>query len=220
MPSRTDSDDFADDIAGSAVESFLELTGSVLPGAGPLAKRLAGKVREEVRRNRSKAIRAAEAASGLSREDLAERIAADARLVPLATRLLYAAGMSGHDQTLRAMGTAFGDAVRDRNGLEECELILTALDGLTDTHAMVLRLMTQELPLVGGRPGHWTVPLVVERSELPAGVATLCLAGLVTRGLVGTSSSFLGGNNLYDLTDLGRLLLDVLSQYSGDKSSG
>jgi hypothetical protein len=219
MPGHGGTDDFADDVAGSVVESILDMAGGVVPGAGPVVKRLAGKIREEVRRNRSTALRAAEAASGLSREDLAETIAADPRLVPLATRLLYAAGMSGHDRTLHAMGTAFGDAVRDRNGLEECELILTSLDGLTDTHASVLRLMTQEPPMIGGRPGHWTVHLVVERSDLSARVATLCLAGLVTRGLVGTSSSFLGGNDLYDLTELGRLLLDVLSQHSGSTTT-
>jgi hypothetical protein len=179
-----------------------------------VTRRLAVKVREEALRNRSTAIRAAEEASGLSREDLAEAIAADPRLVPLATRLLYAAGMNGYDRTLRGMGRAFGEAVRNRDSLEECELILTSLDGLTDTHARVLLLMTQELPLAGGRPGHWTVALVVERSDLSSRVTTLCLAGLVTRGLVGTSSSFLGGGTLYDLTELARLLLDVLEQFS------
>ena len=52
MSSGTDSDDFAGDVAGSVVESILDLAATVLPGAGPLTKRLVGKVREEVRRNR------------------------------------------------------------------------------------------------------------------------------------------------------------------------
>jgi hypothetical protein len=214
MPDRARSDDLVDELAGSAVEWLAGVAGVAVPAVGPVTRRLAVKVREEALRNRSTAIRAAEEASGLSREDLAEAIAADPRLVPLATRLLYAAGMNGYDRTLRGMGRAFGEAVRNRDSLEECELILTSLDGLTDTHARVLLLMTQELPLAGGRPGHWTVALVVERSDLSSRVATLCLAGLVTRGLVGTSSSFLGGGTLYDLTELARLLLDVLEQFS------
>src|SRR5688572_11370444 len=41
--------------------------------------------------------------------------------------LLYAAGMNGHDSTLRAMGGALGYAVRDRESVDECEIILGAL---------------------------------------------------------------------------------------------
>ena len=125
--------------------------------------------------------------------------------------------MNGRDRTLHAMGTTLGEAVKDRDPLEECELILTSLDGLTDVHASVLAVMTQELPLAGGRPGHRTVPLVVERAKVSARVARLCLAGLVTRGLVEMSSGF-GGGSVYDLTELGRVVLDVLEQFSSASS--
>lgn len=66
----------------------------------------------------------------MSREDLAEAIGENPQFVPLATRLLYAAGLNGHDETLRAMGTALGEALLNPNRLIDCELILTALADL------------------------------------------------------------------------------------------
>src|SRR3954447_61548 len=106
--------DAAEDIGASALEHLAGLAGIALPGVGTASQWMARKIHEEWARHRSTALRAAERTSGLSREDLAETVSADPRLVPLVTRLLYAAGMNGHDGTLRAMGAAFGDAVRDR----------------------------------------------------------------------------------------------------------
>src|SRR3954447_26511649 len=73
---------------------------SLLPGAGPLVSRLLGKVAEEWQRNGSVAMRAAEQASGQSREDLLETLAESPRLLSLATRLLIAAGTNGYDPVL------------------------------------------------------------------------------------------------------------------------
>lgn len=51
-------------------------------------RRLTRAVIAEHKRNRSRALRAAELMSGLSREELAETIAENPRLVPLLTRVL------------------------------------------------------------------------------------------------------------------------------------
>ena len=104
MPDANDR--LTEDLAGGAIE--------LIPGVGPLlaplAKRAFKSIREEWARNSSKALRAAERISGMSREELSDRISDDPRLIPLVTRVLYAAGMTGQDTILRALGTALGDA--------------------------------------------------------------------------------------------------------------
>lgn len=77
-----------------------------------MGKRLARSVTAEWRRNTSNALRAAEAASGRSREDFAEWIKEDVRAIPLYLKVLWAAGMNGHDQTLRAMGAVLGSVAQ------------------------------------------------------------------------------------------------------------
>ena len=64
------------------------------PLMAPLASRVTRSFRDEYRRNTSTALSAAERRAGMSREELAEAIADDPRLIPLVTRLLYAAGMT------------------------------------------------------------------------------------------------------------------------------
>ncbi len=98
-------------------ETVASLVASFVPGLGPLlgplAARLSQALGEEWQRNTSRSLRAAEKVSGLSREDLAEAIAADPRLVPLLTRVLFQAGMSGSDDKLQALGAGLGWAVAD-----------------------------------------------------------------------------------------------------------
>jgi hypothetical protein len=212
MPDRSSSDGFADDVAGSLAESLAGLAGIVVPGMGPVVKRLNAKVREEVQRNRSTALKAAEDASGLSREDIAERIAAEPRLVPLVIRLLHAAGMNGHERALRAMGTALGDAVCDRNSIDECELILTSLADLTEHHSRVLLVLSQDPPRLSGTKRYWWLELLQEQTDLPPRATTLCAAALVARGLVETSG-LLDGVNAFQVTDLGWTVLALLDSY-------
>ena len=112
----------------NAIDLAGELAGAaLLPGFGAFTKVLARGLRQEWTRKGSVALRAAEKASGLTREEMGEAIAEDPRLLPLVTLLLYVAGMNGHDRTLAAMGTVLGDALRERKALDECELILPRL---------------------------------------------------------------------------------------------
>ncbi|WP_100499641.1 hypothetical protein [Geodermatophilus chilensis] len=205
--------DAAEDVGASGLEHLAGLAGITLPGVGTASQWMARKIREEWARNRSTALRAAERTSGLSREDLAEQVAADPRLVPLVTRLLYAAGMNGHDNTLRAMGAAFGDAVRDREAVDECEIILGALADLTEAHSIVL-LTLSEKPL-DPPPDlpHWVPYLLEERSGLPPRTTSLCVAALVARGLVVAPTGF-GGEIVYHVTPLGRDVLAVLREHA------
>jgi hypothetical protein len=200
-----------------------ELAGSLVPGLGAAAKVMARRVLQEWSRNGSVALRAAEKTSGLTREEIGEAVAEDPRLLPLATRLLHAAGMNGHDRTLAAMGAAFGDAVRSREALDECELILTSLADLTDSHTLVLLKLTEVAPNSEPHDANlpndqqreareWTARFLREAmTPMAERVTTLCVAALIARGLVRTTETYLGG---YEVTELGRVVLDVLEQHA------
>lgn len=108
--------------------------GAPAPGTGPLARRATVAIRKEWSRNHSTALKAAEDASGLTREQLAERLDENPEHVPLSVRLLYAAGMNGYEPTLKAMGAVFGLAVDDPSRMDECTVILSSLTDLSAAH--------------------------------------------------------------------------------------
>ncbi len=83
MTSRRD--DVFEDLAGDAASALLPMSGVV--GKGVMRSLMA-----EWRRNTSKSLRAAEAASGMSREAFADWAAQEPRAVPLYTTVLWAAG--------------------------------------------------------------------------------------------------------------------------------
>jgi predicted transcriptional regulator len=194
-------------------EELTAAAAEMIPVIGPIAglftKRSVAKIREEHARRVSIALRAAERLSGMTREELGDAIAEDPRLVPLVTRVLYAAGMNGHDRTLAAMGTALGDAVRDRDRLGEVELILAALADLGAEHVILLGV------LGGAGTGSTADRLIIGNSALSHRVFRLCLAGLISRGLV-TSRTGRSFNVHYDITELGRVVLEVLAELETD----
>jgi hypothetical protein len=176
-----------------------------------LAGRLAGRIREEWGRNFSTALRAAEEVSKLSREDLAEQLSSQPGLQPMVTRLLYAAGMNGHDATLRAMGMALGKAVREPDRHGECELILLALSDLNAAHTEMLQLLEEKPPPYSESYRPWTSESVMAASTLPKSVAPLVLAAVIARGLARQSAG--GYDETVSITELGQLVLDVLANY-------
>jgi hypothetical protein len=152
----------------------------------------------------------------MKREDIEEAIRTDPRLIPLMTRLLFAAGMNGHDRSLAAMGTAFGDAVRDRDSVDECELMLSSLTDLTDLHADVLLAAAGDPGLAGGKPKiGWRLDEMQERAGLSGRIAGLCVSTLVARGLVRVETDFFG-SSAYIVTELGSVLLEVLQQHAAN----
>ena len=129
-------DGLIDELVAGVVE-WIPIAGNIL--AVP-AKHLSKKIREECARNSSKALRAAERASGFSREDLADHISENPRLIPLVIRVLYTAGMTGQDAILRALGTALGDAGRDPVKIDEAELLLIGMANLRAHHIAILEV--------------------------------------------------------------------------------
>jgi hypothetical protein len=202
--------------AGSvSVDLAGELAGAAVPGLGTITKVLATGLLREWGRNRSVALRAAEHASRMTREEIGEAITQDPRLVPLATRLLHAAGMNGHDRVLTAMGVVFGAAIRQRESLDECELILSSLADLTDIHAELLLLAGRRVPRPEGASEGlgWSLEDLQRDSGLPERLTALGVSGLTARGLLRMRSDFFGGL-FYSSSELGAVLLEVLEQYA------
>lgn len=206
---------------------------SLVPFIGPLladpARRLIGAVRAEYARNHSVALRAAEVTSGLTREELAERIATHPRLIPVLTRVLFAAGMTGQDEILDALGAALGAAAAAPEQVDDVELLLIGLQDLRRQHVTVLRVVG------GGRPqwdeesktppnnevqaeiAGWNVLAISNRCALSEETVHLAAVGLDRAGFVRTFSA-IGGLG-FAITQLGHTLIEVLDSYDAAKDS-
>ncbi len=215
MTGKQDRRDFVDQIGGEVLAAGVNLILSGIPGVGVFTERGFRKVREEHEGRRSVALAAAERVSGMTREEIGERISDNPQLLSLVTRVLHAAGMNGHDGTLRAMGAALGHAAADPGAAEEAELVLTVLSDLTEHHAHVLLLLGSDPPALSGTALVWTMHLLETSANLPTRVTSLLVATLVARGLADATTGF-GGGNVYSITPLGRDVLAVLREYVTD----
>jgi hypothetical protein len=197
-----------DPLPAEIVGSLLD---SALPGVGPLAKRVGESIAGEWRRNLSTALRSAERISGLSREDLAEAIATVPGLIPLSVRLLWVAGMNGHEEILRGMGATLGHAAREPNRIGEAELIFAAMADLGPLHRRILEVM--EIPLPPGKG--WLIDTIRERVDMPDSIIGLCVSALAARGLVGMSGGY-GGGMVYTPTPLGHVVLEAIREAAAE----
>jgi hypothetical protein len=203
-----DTDDrLTEDLAGGVVE--------LIPGAGPIlapfAKRAFRRMQEEWARNNSTALRTAERISGMTREELADHISENPRLVPLAIRVLYAAGMTGQDAVLRALGTALGDAVRDPEKIDEAELLLVGMADLRKQHIVILEIMTEPpRPLEADTSFYWHSELLADKSGFSRDLVNMCISGLARSGLIRPVENAYGV--CYEISDLGRTALEVLDE--------
>lgn len=197
-----------------------EVAGALPPGAGPVVSWMSSGMRQELRRLVSQALKAARAVSGRSHEDLEEIFEQDPTLTPLYMRVLWAAGMNGHDQTLRAMGAVLGEAVRASDGGEsesvaDADQALIAMSGLTPRHFRALRFLCSNPKkhstgrvLEKGSSG-WGAEGVAEAMGLTEERAAWCLSDLARTGLVGTANGGVGAVPFYWVTDLGEAVVQA-----------
>lgn len=191
-----------------------DVTGLLGPIGSSVGKRMYQAVAAEWQRNRSMALRAAEAATGLTREQIEEWAEEEPRAIPLYLKVLWAAGMNGHDDTLRAMGTVLGAAARataagDEEGFEIAELALRAMGDLTPRHFRVLAIAAEGV-ITYREAGEQsledlTLDDVAARLSLPSEVVQQCLLNLAGAGLVGTTSVWAG--TAYPISELGRAVV-------------
>jgi hypothetical protein len=199
------------DLIGDATSLFMPFGGSV-------GKRVAGLLLAEWKRNSSSALQAAERVSGLSREDFVDWIGREPRAVPLYLTVLWAAGMNGHDQTLRAMGAVFGQAAKaaartDDAAFEDAELALGAMAGLLPRHFLVLAQIERGVVVRPDGSENYievTPDFVGNQVGLTEDIAHQCLLNLAAAGLV-VSKPVLEAT-AYPITDIGRAVLDAARQ--------
>lgn len=197
-------------------EVVSEVASALMPGAGAFVSWMFPVMRKEVHRLFSQALRAAEEISGRQREDLEEIFEQNPILMPLYMRVLWAAGMNGHDETLRAMGAVLGEAVRASDGGEsesvaDADQALMALSALTPRHFRMLRfLCSNPQPDSSGKAdgGGWVASRAADPMGLTEERAEWCLSDLAGTGLVGTSAAF-GGAIIYRPTAMGKAVVQA-----------
>lgn len=215
--------------SGSLSRDLVAVGGdAVIPGAGALGKYFLGKAVEEHRRRHSTALLEAERRTGLQREQLAEVLAEQPRLIGLHSRLLYGIGMNGHDQVIRAMGLVLGDAVNALDRVDECDIILMSIADLNGAHISVLQKLAEDpppwsTPYSGNPPSDrpvkhgWNRGNILEAfPEEHRPVVGTSLLALVSRGLIEGMNVF--GGTGYSLSEWGQALLDVIRALDTDES--
>lgn len=202
----------ADNLAGDAL-------GFLLPFGDTIGQRISGVIRKEFSRLTSRALRAAERSSGLTREDLYEWLEREPRAVPLYMKVLWAAGMNGHDATLKAMGAVLGEAATasargEDEALARAELALQAMSNLGPLHFKVLSVLSESDVIVtedgGDNFTQFTPAHVSNEGQMSEPLASQCMLNLANSGLTELTSVF--GGNAFPLTDLGRAVLRAAEQ--------
>lgn len=198
-----------------------EIAGAFIPGTGAVVTRMFDTVRAEWSRFRSHAMKAAEATSGMSREDLAEQIEAHPELVPLVTRLLHEAAMTGQHKVLEAMGAAFGAAARHPDQCGKFEPLLRELPGLQSDDVLLLREVVRKPvfrrnkaeDLLTETERFQTAEAVADRLGLPIEEVVTGLVRLRNHGFSMTAGA-IGGTH-FEASSNGALLVDALRLLSG-----
>lgn len=190
------------------------------PFIAPAALRVGEQVHKELERNFSTSMRAAEHASGMKREDLAEAIEATPELVPLYIRFLHAAAQNGSNKVLVALGTTFGRAAAaaargDIDQVEGIAAALKAIDGMSSTHFVVLERLT--IPMVGPDRNdknelNYFPEHIATSCAISDDLAAMCLVSLAAAGFA-TTLGLLDGIG-YSATALGRAALQAIETVS------
>lgn len=182
----------------SAAEDAISALG--LPGS--TIRSFSRLVIAEHHRRTSVALAAAESLTGLQREELEDWIAAAPEAVPLVVRVLHAAGNSGNDRTLRALGAALGRAYEEPSQRGRQELIVMALEGMTDEHIDVLAVSTTE---------RQTPQEIAEKlsGHVEPELVAMALASMMPRGLYGNPYGGYGGGEAWALSVLGVAVRDA-----------
>ncbi len=208
-------------LAGELAVSAASMIPMVGPLLTPFVARLWSGVTEEWARRSSTALRLACGQSGLSPEELAEVIESDPQLVSLAARVLRVAAESGGDRTLKLLAGYLAVAVSDAARVDEAELMLTAIQGLSDPHVRVLeRLGTAREG--SSSPWEWLPHELEAASGLRAELVQVGVQGLVNAGFVsevgvdGGDASGDRGGMVIRISPMGQVVLDVLRDYPAE----
>lgn len=159
--------------------------------------------------------------SGLSREDLAERIADNPPLVPLLTRVLYVSAMTGQDEVLAALGAALGAAASDEQTIDEAEFMLARVEELRRHHFQILHVFdsrspyqTHRMSKQGERIDYWREDEIIAKVPMRQDLVEMALAGLHTSGLLQLERMAEG--NIWTVSPFGKDVLQLVAAVSAE----
>jgi hypothetical protein len=234
LPEKRPAQEMAVSATGAALAALL---GCVMLPAGPdvaaagamltpYTTRLVELAAAEWRRKSELVAETAVAASGLGDEEFCARLSGNPELLALAQKILWAASMSGNEHKLRTLGQLLGGAVKDRGDrLNEAQVLAAALADLEAPHVVVLDVLTGPAPHHAAMlarsdevpdPGWWLPAQVQANTPMDPEFVLACLSTLTRHGLA-TTATGLSGIPTFGLTELGRVLAEVMRQASGPR---
>lgn len=202
-----------------ALEAILEF----LPFGGALSGLAGEHVAAEWRRARSRCVVLVERDTGLSREDITQRLVDHPRLLTLTGRVLWAAGMSGQDRVIRVLAGFLRDAVAEPSRSDEVMAFMPALEALSEHHIRILELAGTPAPDDDGTElgRHWNEDQLLRASGMRTELTLLAIRGLAAAGLVDdrrndsiTYDNLKNGEltSLVETTEIGQAVLEALRQ--------
>jgi hypothetical protein len=204
----------ADPLARELAIGAVGATPVIGPLLEPLAKKTIAAWAEQQRLKASKALSAAERVTGLSRDELEDRISQEPRLLSLTARLLFSAGMNDYEPIIESMGRIVGEAIADVEKRDQADLVLNAIAGLGRLHVAVLRAAKGTPPRPDDAAADaniaWQAETLATAAGLERDMTLLCSVGLANAGLLRTLS-LMGGLG-YEVTELGDVVLDVIRE--------
>jgi hypothetical protein len=135
----------------------------------------------------------------------------------LATRILYTAGMTGHDEVIQILAGFLGEALADPTKTDDVDVFVGALTQISGRHIQVLEWIAKGPPPLPNL-SHWTSGLLELELPYRNEVTQIAVKGLVAAGFV-TEGGFDGGGadqgtepggTVYVISEVGQVVLELL----------
>jgi hypothetical protein len=187
--------------------------------ATPALSKWMVRIFDELRGRGDVVAEAAAVSARRSEAEVLDCIVSDVGLQPMVSRVVEAVAHTDSEEKLRLLGAVLGEAIHNRpSRLDEDFLIIAALDELQPVHLRVMEVLEQ--PANPEDPDQrWYDSLIEERI---VGVSRVgwqgALGGLIRHRLVRDFPGW--GIQLYELSDFGRALIDVVRQVRSTTPAG
>ncbi|MGH8893237.1 MAG: hypothetical protein ACRDWY_08030 [Actinomycetes bacterium] len=191
----------------------------------PAAERGLEQLLAERRRNSSRLLEMACQRARMSREDLTDLILESPETLGLTTRILYTAGMNGHDEVIQILAGFLGDALADPAKTDDVQAFVGAMTQISGRHIQVLERIAAGPPPLANL-NRWTSGLLEIALPYRHEVTQVAVKGLVAAGFVseggfdggGADQETEPGGTVYLISDVGLAVLDVLhTMRAGDQ---
>jgi DNA-binding HxlR family transcriptional regulator len=143
--------------------------------------------------------------SGLTPEEVLDRVEENPDLVPLIERIHAAAAGTNSEAKLRAFGAMLSDVVSKTDpNIGEALILAQVIGNLEKPHALVLSTLYNPNSLVSSS-GYWRRDEIVHSTRVSELLIDNCLGSLVRDGLAQThTADVAAGGTRYEVTQLGR----------------